>query len=32
VETFDLAIFNHYVPEQVELGEGVLCKKLGETK
>jgi hypothetical protein len=30
VETFDLAMFNHYVPEQVRLGEDALCKTLGE--
>ena len=30
METFDLAMFNHYAPEQVGLGEDALYKKLGE--
>jgi hypothetical protein len=32
METFDLAMFNHYMPEQVGPGESALCKKLGEPK
>jgi hypothetical protein len=30
METLDLAILDHYVPEQVRLDEGTLLKKLGE--
>jgi hypothetical protein len=30
METLDLAMFDHYVPEQVRLDEGTLLKKLGE--
>ena len=30
METFDLAMFHHYAPEQVRLGEDALCKKLGD--
>jgi hypothetical protein len=30
METLDLAMFDHYVPEQVRLDEGTLLKTLGE--
>jgi hypothetical protein len=30
METLHLAMFDHYVPEQVRLDKGTLLKKLGE--
>jgi hypothetical protein len=30
METLDLAMFDHYMPKQVRLGEGTLLKRLGE--
>jgi len=32
METLDLAMLDHYVPEQVRIGEGTLPKNLGEPR